>query len=513
MARKFLVTNPINFLSDINSLSNRKEKYTQFISLLIVSIVVGVLNIISISSTAFSLAFILAEIAILLVLILFRKYSLFYSIFIIFVSLSIEISTYSGLEENKSLTTVRFLGINVVAWVLVFFIFFALIAHKKRIADIDVRYKRLFIFFVSIVFIALVVGFLNILVNDNGIKNIDYVKHYIAIFYIMGFCPILFILAGYICISTEKNAASLIKKAIVSVLFGCCVQGLFSYFNNYTISLGGLDGVGIASSNIYFYLPFALLLFFYEPISRSKYKIPMMILLLAGIVIFLINNANGKFIISLAISFLICFLLMKPKTRLLLIPIVVLFVLGVIFYAVNYTDVFSQYLLKQKIEEVAGLLNIFSPSWFSNMPPSPRFRISELLNILAEYYKKPYYFVFGKGYLGSIVDHLRLFERVGGDFSDDQWANGTFFYLHESFNLLFLNNGLFGLILWFRVFALLLKKYKVSFFLALGCVVFLLTYGYSFVLSLIGFASLIVGLFDCTLEDKNNKVLFKGGMK
>lgn len=465
--------------------------------LLLLSAIVSILNIISIGSVRMSICIIAVEVLSLVFLIVIGKYTLFYSLFVVFSSLSIEISTFAGLEEHKSLTTVRFLGINVVAWILVFFIIYSFIIKKKRNFKINKEFSRLFFAFLFIILLGVVIGLFNILINDNEIRSIDFLKHYIAIFYIMGFCPLLFIISTFVCLSSEPSKSLVLKNAIIAVIFGSCVQGIFSYLNHYTISLGGLDDVGIAASNIYFYLPFGITLFFCEPVRNMKFKYPLLVVFVAGVAVFLINNANGKFIISLFISLIISIMLMNYKERLIVLPLLICFAFAAIIYASQKTDIFSQYLLKQKIEEVRGLLNVFSPSWLSNMPASPRFRITEFMNTVVEYEKKPWYLLFGKGYAGSIRDHLHAFVKVGGEYSDDQWEIGSFFYLHESFNLLFLNNGILGVLLWVNILVIFMKNYKKSFFIILGCAIFLITYGYSFVLTLVGFTSLVVGAFDC----------------
>ena len=124
-------------------------------------------------------------------------------------------------------------------------------------------------------------------------------------------------------------------------------------------------------------------------------------------------------------------------------------------------------------------------------------RIAEFLNIAEEYLRKPWYALFGKGFCGTIKDHLGLFEDLS-EFSFSKWELelGAYYSLHESINCFFLVGGVFGL---YTLLSLLWKTYRFidkSPWLVFGFMWILLFYNYHLTIGIYGITSLIVGLED-----------------
>ena len=471
------------------------------ITYFLIAAVIGIANVAFIENITIAMAVVAFECFILIINILMRKYTNTYSLLLIFSGLCIESSLFAGTDTFYNMKNTRVLGINLVIWLLALIVV-VMSLRKKRFPKSVFQKMNWFIRGIAfLVITGTIMGLFNILINDNNIRNIpNYFGEYISVFYTMALFPVLFMIATLLCIMKEPENAYKIKLSILAVFLGVSVQIVFSTLTGHRIRIAGLDGIGGASSLIIFYIPLAIAAFFYKDLIPKPHSYFYLIITSVGTVFALINNANGKLIILIILlPFIICTLANK-SLKLVIIPIICIVVIFVALYILPTVNSESNYLLSKKIEEVVGIFNIFSIGWLQNMPASPRYRLLELINTLIELLNKPWCILFGKGYLGSITDHINMFVRVGGDFSEVQWSNGVFYFLHESLNLLLLNNGVLGVYMWFKTFRFGLKNYRKSFFVLFGSIWFCLTYGYSVTITGIGMSAIIIGLYDvCSL--------------
>ncbi len=462
----------------------------------ILGAIVGLLNLIWLSNRSMSNVLILFEVIILIMFMICRQYSSFLALFIMVTALSINISTYSGVKVFYGWNTVKFFRVDLAAWILVLFALASFIFKKPKVCNAGISFWRFTKHFLVICLIGVVVGLLSIALNDNNITNIDnYWTQYFAVVYIMAVYPLLIIYTTYYCKTREPESFYKVKASIIGVFAGCSAQAIHSLLTSTVINYAGVEGIGLAVSHIYFYIPLALCYFFYTKLNEGKIYLPVLIFISVGVMITIINNANGKVLLFTLFVPIVWCALFQVRAK-ITIPIAIIASIASIAIVMSSSDVSQNYLLSQKIKSVISLLNIFSENWLKNMSASPQFRVTEFLNTCIELLNKPWYLLTGKGYLGSIVDHLDMFRRIGGEFSDYQWNNGTFYFLHESLNLLLLNNGLMGLWLWIRSFGFTIRNYKKSFFVLFGGIWFCVNYGYSVALTTVGLAAFIIGLMD-----------------
>lgn len=476
----------------------------------VIAIIIGILNLAWLHNRTMSSLLVTAELSILILLIITRQFSSFFSFLIIITALSFNSSTFAGADEFYGWNTIKLYSIEIVAWVLFLFIIISLVMKKPKRQVASHEFMSFLKVFILLCILGVIIGLITIMCNDNNITNVEkYEIQYIAVGYIMAFFPLEIIYSTYYCWSREPESFYRIRISVISIFIGCSAQAFYSLITKSIINYGGVEGIGLAISNIYFYLPFAICYFLYSKKEPKLTQFTYLSMIIIGIIIVVLNNANGKFLLFLLMIPLIACGLFKVRSQ-IAIPIILLFgIVGVVIVLLN-SDITNNYLLSKKIDEVKGILNIFSSDWLKKMPASPQFRITEFLNICIEYINKPWYLVTGKGYLGSIKDHIGMFNRVGGDFSDYQWNNGTFYFLHESINLLFLNNGLLGLLIWGNILKFTLKNYQKSFYILLGGIWFCLNYGYSIIITIVGMVSLVIGLLEIKQLESNSNTVRKG---
>ena len=479
----------------MNTRIYKKHAYAYFI----VAAIVGVINVAFIENNFPAMLVILIECVILFLSLFLRKQCTYYSLLIVFSSLCIESSLYAGSDTFYNLKNTRVLGMNLVIWLLVIFLMVSSVRKIRIAKNIFVNIRWFVVGMLLLIAIGTVLGLFNILIDDNDIRSIpSYWGEYISVFYTMALFPLLFMLATLICYFSEPEQTYKIKLAILAAFFGVSIQIIFSTLTGHRIRIAGLDGIGVASSLIIFYIPLAICAYFYKELIPKALSYIYLSIVSLGTVVALSNNANGKLIILLLmVPFIIC-ALVERSMKFVFVMLAIILALFFVIFILPGVNTQSNYLLSSKIEDVSKLFNIFSKDWLINMPASPKYRILELVNTVVEFVKKPWCIPFGKGYLGSIRDHVRMFVRVGGDFSDLQWTNGSFYFLHESFNLLLLNNGIWGIFFWVKTLRFGIKHFKKSFFVLFGCIWFCLTYGYSVTITGIGMTAIIIGLFDVT---------------
>ena len=110
----------------------------------------------------------------------------------------------------------------------------------------------------------------------------------------------------------------------------------------------------------------------------------------------------------------------------------------------------------------------------------------------------------GKGYLGSIKDYLGMITNVLDGYTEEENITGSFYWMHESLNNLFLSNGILGIAFVVRYGLLLLKGITKSmhFYSALFWLMF--SYGFSVTLSGYGITALMICLFELSIENEKS---------
>lgn len=478
---------------------------------ILTSIVISLANIIFYNNKELSMAIVTLEVLILIFLLIRNNFIEYICFYLIFMVPSLEFSAFISEDTDVlfyGFKNFRIAGVNLgVIFVLLPFLYI-LIFKKLNFKFAITEYPSI-VFLLKVLFFfaasSTIIGLLNVLFNDNSIQNLDdYMKIYINQAYTEYWSLMLLVIILYTLMYEEKSIVKL-ENTLVSILISSSVTIVFSSLANFKGSYGALEILLIPT--ISWLLPVLLVFPLYS--YRKSIKYTMFFLGIIGSVLLLNYNANGKVI--LLIFFLIMFGIFgyaRKNINARLLPAVILLVLFFSSFGMlmEYFSTESQ-LFKNKLTQAIGLISFWKENWIENMPTSPRFRITELLNIGIEYINKPWQVILGKGYLGSIRDHLNAFGwNVAGAFTQSQYINNSFYRLHETINVVFLRNGIVGIVL----LAILLKKSLFrstsNVWLLIGGIWLFLYYGFSLTLGAFGLTSLIIGfvLFDKAQNRKNS---------
>lgn len=467
------------------------------ILLYILTTTVAIINVYFLFNKTISYILIGFELLALVWLLLRKKIADYYGCYLVFLCTSIEYGYFVGNDAFYSFKNFRIMGMNLGIICLLPIFLFALFDIKRIFSFIKRKsaLKKFLKFLLIINISAIIMGLIMLLINDNNILSIDnLIGSFLTELYMWFFLPWLIIISLLYAIINNVASLQKIKKYFVALIISFSISTVFSYFFSQTGYYGGVDTLIISGLN--FLCPLFILLPFY---GEKKYnKIIYTILTVASLLLILYFNSNGKTILLLVLTLLLGLILLFSKYKLmyLLIPTIIGTLVLIVLLLSNVLD--SSILWNSKFKQVVDLLSFWKKDWFVNMSESPKARLSELLNTVCEYAKKPYFLVAGKGYMGSIKDHLSLFGFVyeEGGFSIEEWEILSFYTVHETLNGLFLSSGILGVALLINVFRTFVKNYRKSFYLMIGCIWFLLLYGYSVTLTAFGLSSLIIGLID-----------------
>jgi hypothetical protein len=471
----------------------------------IIAILVSIGNIMFYDNFIVSLFMVGLEIVILMYYLLKSDFMEYICYYLIFLAPCIEFEGFVTTDMNSYLygfKNFRIAGFNlalifIVIPVIYMFLMkkfsFGIFTKNRNISKI-VKYISL------LTFSATIMGAINIVFNDNSIRNIQgYWMRYFEQAY-ENYWVLMVITVTFFAIVNEASKKEKLENSLFAVLFSSVVALIFSSIIGIHGTYGSLTT--LLAPTVSWFIPFLIVL----PLQH-KYKNIRIIMIatgIAGSLVVLLNNANGKIILFFGFSLIVAlFFYVKKNILLRFLPAVLLcFIIIMSFNFVVDKFINENQLLKSKFEQVIGLVKIWDDDWLENMPSSPKFRITEFLNTGIEYTHKPWQIVLGKGYLGTTRDHLNAFGwNNEGAFTVEQYANGTFYALHETINELFLKNGLLGIVILYLILKRTVFNSHKNTWLLVGGIWFGILYGFSLTLSIFGIVSLVFGLSQLDLID------------
>ncbi|MGX7419745.1 hypothetical protein ACWOFR_13195 [Carnobacterium gallinarum] len=478
--------------------------------LILVASIVVVCNSLFYSNYFLSLILVIMEIIILAVCYFRKKITYYLGYYIIFLTLSFEFDYFFETQAFYGFKNFRIGGINlgIICLLPIVILFFS---NGVKLKELKNSFSLVYSISKNIILLnifAIIMGLVTILFNDNRIQNLPGVlTKYLSSVYSVSAIPILLIICFiYIIDKEDEEVVIKLGQFLFAALFAISISIIFSFFNGNFGYYGGVNTLLIQS--IVQFFPFIFIFYFYD------YRIPKwsyVLIFIAGY-ISLVYNAQGKIIIVyFLLPILITIIYAKNKK---IIPLFLLLFLLPIFILV-FVELIGNLsadsiLFKSKFDQAFALIKFWDGNWFDNLPSSPKYRVSEFLNIISEYLKKPYFFFFGKGFLGSITDTRSLFNMYDLDaFTVDEWNYRIFYNMHETLNVVFLSNGLFGLYVLFKVLRNLMKNINDNPWILIGSFWFLIIYGYSITLTAFGCFSLLYGYY-CS-DMSNKKMGTEGG--
>lgn len=496
--RNFKKNDPEN---NINRIRVKSSQNANSVYIFLLSSIIACLNILYFDNYATSMTVISLEIVVLVYCFIKKDITRYFGFYLIFLCLSFEFEGLVGIEQFYGFKDFRILGVNLGIIALLPVAFLAIFRGLK-IIKIKREHPSLFSYCSIVVFISitgLIFGLFQILINDNNIQNMDYMlSSFIGISYNMSVLPLLIILTFAYILSWEHEKILLLEEYLMAILIGVVVSMIVSLVTGTFGSYGGVYTLLV--TNVVRYVPFMLLFPFYKKHKTTVTRQAVIIFGIIGAVLVLLYNTTGKTIVLYALVPLgVLGLLWKRKKVLsvifvlLLLPLIAVFAVQAIEHLSSTSVLFNS-----KFNQAMAITKFWETNWLQNMPASPRFRVVEFISIFYEYLNKPWFFIFGKGYMGTVTDHTGMLTEMfsEGAFSMNQWRNGTFYRVHETLNVLFLNNGLFGLLFYLYIIKSLINNFAKNPWILIGGFWFLMIYGFSVTMSAFGLAALLLGYID-----------------
>jgi|GEM_PF-943745 len=416
--------------------------------------------------------------------------------YLIFLCLSFEFDILVGSDEFYGFKNFRILGINLGILALLPIAILA-IFKKIKIKEIKEEFPHIYKFATVLIFMnvtGFIMGLFQILINDNNIQNMENMfSTFIGISYNMIAMLLLMITAIAYILTWEKDKLDQLNSYLTAILIGVVISMIVSLATGNFGWYGGVDTLLV--TNVIRYIPFMLLLPFYKNCKSQKTLI--IIFAIIGLVLSLMYNATGKIIIIyLLVPIAVCVILWKRK-KILPLMLTLLILPIIVVLSIQAVDILASnsVLFNVKLTQALSLLKFWDSNWLINMPSSPRTRIIEFINIVYEYLQKPWMFLLGKGYMGTITDHIGMLGTtfIPYSYSINEWNNGTFYGVHETFNILFLYNGLLGIVFYFYMLKFVLTNFTKSPWILIGGFWFLMVYGFSVTMSAFGIVALLLG--------------------
>lgn len=469
----------------------------------VISIIVGVLNILLISNIFAAYVMVFVEIVTLLFLFFRKKYTDYMGYFLIFYTLSMEFSGFVGTTQFYNFKNTTIGGLNLGIW-FTLPLFVKFLFNTKYVLNRSktiLKAKSFFIKYSMILCMAVFMGLITILVNDNNVQYFpNLFSTFLGEFYTSFFMStVVFSILIYLkCIGRFDLSKTI--NFIVAIIYGAIAQILISHILGIRGFYAGVET--LMSSTIAFIIPlFPVILIYYFINNQHGVKVHFISIVLSFYCLFLslISNANGKLImLTILCPFCIYYVINKSIKLgwiifLPIIPILLFFILNVI-----ESNLSESILLQSKFNQVLSLFDFTGRSWFGDMASSPRFRVAEFTSIVYEYMEKPWYILFGKGVLGTIKDYTNSFgsSYALGTYSEKEWAIGSFYNMHFAPASFLLWGGLFGMYFYITTVVSNLKLSRNSVLLLVGTVWLAIYFGYSATLSAFGSTILMCGYFE-----------------
>jgi hypothetical protein len=382
---------------------------------------------------------------------------------------------------------------------------------KKCLKRIKSEFSSIYFllrFMILIITAGIVCGIFSFIMNDNDVSlsfRFRYLRKDLLQF--IPFCLFSFYLIYQIVKDDSFNIS--LSKTLFAILVGVNISSLMGF-----LGIHGYYGEEhIVLMPLSFFFSTSIIIFgFYK--SYRNHVIFIIVLSAISIIIQLsFNNALGgkSWLMLVFLIVTIVWILIRQRSNFKTLIIIGTAIAGIIFapFITNYIqEQEGDSLSSNKLTQATMLLSTSNGIniWYETMPTSPKIRIAEFVNVGIEYIKKPYFAIFGKGFGGGIKDHINDFGYYfDGAFSDDQYDNHTFVFLHESLNTFFLKFGLWGLFSSLVIMGHGFWNFRNNPWLVIGTIWIAIFVAYSISILMVGLSSLVLGFYLLEL-DKNNRL-------
>lgn len=386
--------------------------------------------------------------------------------FILNLTMSIEATLFATGERTGRITySFLILPIITICGVIAvnFFIFLRAVCRENKIkAQLQTKSKTVKLLFricIYILAVGITILIITWLVNDNGISGQGW---YLKSIFSEMFRMLMIVLTIINCIILLDRYPKLydeLSRWLIAMLCSLSPVGLL------TIALN-INGYRMGQTNILI-LPlfsfFGIGLFAFVKFA-ANYKQKISIILFASVLFIIMiirpTPLGGKWFIVVAttMALILYSYVDSKKGPLIMLGVILCFVIVINTDIVEIIFKDNPYMLRKYNE----FLSIFKfATDLSQSSGSVAFRVDEIQNIFIELSKNPFYFLFGKGIVGTTLHHTNNFSwSIVGTFSEVQANANIFFQMHESFAVILLKYGLIGLTTLIYILIQLIKRTK-----------------------------------------------------
>lgn len=428
--------------------------------------------------------FVFIQSIILITLLLKRKFKEFFIFYVIFTTSSLEFSfdpSYLGALIN--FRNYNILGMSTsVIFAIIGIIYLIFIRQKLNIMIVKNNY-----FYKYILVLCIIGAFVGLLNLFNGVVFLEY---YIKDIYYVIYVLLILYMAIYL-VNQKREFINELKTVFTAIIVGSVVSSLISIPINFNSSYGGVDILPYTQALLF--APFLILMSSSEKGLHGKLLFSFGII---GSVIIAYYNASGKGLLNIIITLiLLLYILFKNnKIKFFNISVILLLIISPAIYL--FKDFFiDNVLFMSKLNQVVTLFNFnFN---LESVAASPRYRITEFININRELVSNPLSLIFGKGYGGGFKDYYSYFE-IGnlGAFSEIEHSLGIYFNPHEAINVILLKHGYLGIFLLTTLFLKYAGYIKQSAYIFIGLYWVLILYGFSNIFTILGVISFVIGIYE-----------------
>jgi len=422
---------------------------------------ITILNSIFCTNTTVSILLGFAETVFLMYLLLFRSAGDFICYLILFSATVIESSLFAtGSQDNVMYSMLNLPKIHFYH----LFVFLA-VAYLKAVSSRKkgsmLLYKDISLGVIILFVLGCLVTVITLLLNDNGVFEIKGMMRFVIqdTYNTFWVCMIFAIL--WICLNNDDNFKIRFKGVLLGILSGVTVSTVFLIFAGNVIKQR--SSMYLIAPLSLFYAPGLILFYFSEKCGRAYLAIGLLAAVIQVNYTLGIAGAWWIFFASCMGVFMIKVFNgaeNRRKRNWLILIGVVLFLITIstlIYVDQDITNSIkpANYQVAYKLSTFRELLNFSGglDHWYLRLGESIGTRVEEMVNILLEMLKKPWYIVFGKGYGGSVPHEWGVYNWnvYGSSFPDVMINHEIYSWFHMGLAEIFSNFGLLGICIIFKV--------------------------------------------------------------
>lgn len=470
----------------------------------------SLLNIVACFSNTLSIVLTLFEYALLFYYIGQNKLDKAFYLYIIFISVSLEIDVFIYPDKapfsrwNFFNPAYIYQGASIMLFVLFFKKYEKIYKGIRPSSKLIKWLKFLLISGVISVFIGVLFDDNNIL--SSGIFPSAFVSH------ITNFIFLCCLMIGALLLAKDLKKREELETLCKNIMLGISISAILSILIGYNGYYG--DEEIMLAPLLAGFSP--CLLCFVKGSSVIKKIIYISVVVAIVFLAFSRPSAIGSkwyLVIAASLFYLIyCYLPYRNTIVLTVLGIVLISTIPIIGTSLELlygSDNFNSFKAQQALRMLDFSDVRTFEDWVSGLDESARFRVDEPINIAVEYTNKPWFSIFGKGISGSTRHYTDYCDWAGpGAFSPEQIRNNCFYEMHESTAVLFLRHGIVGIVFLLLYLFVLIKKARYSSYAIIGSLwlVFYWSYGTSFRL---GAVFLVLALVSGSENTKQPRLINK----